>query len=88
MEIALSASSLAAISMKANPRERPVVRSCMMFTDTTTPAWEKWSCKSFSVAVKVRLPTNNLADILTLVELVLVCLNWQTLGAFVGHANK
>src|SRR5437870_13737154 len=63
MEIALFASSCEPISMNAKPRERPVARSCMMLTATTDPACAKWSCRSFSVAVKGRFPTNSLVAI-------------------------
>src|SRR6266850_4197199 len=64
MEIALFASSCEPISMNAKPRDRPVARSCMMLTATTEPACAKWSCKSFSVAVKGRFPTNSLVAIM------------------------
>src|SRR5580698_5604597 len=59
--MAFWASSEAAYSTKAKPRERPVILSSMRLTDVTAPAWAKWSCSSFSPVWKDRLPTNNLA---------------------------
>src|ERR1017187_4792513 len=46
--------------MKAKPRKRPVIRSIIRLASTTEPWAAKASCKSFSVVLKERFPTNNL----------------------------
>src|SRR5207244_214075 len=59
--IALSASS-SDIVTKPKPFERPVSRSVIMLTASTTPHFEKASVTSFSVVWKERFPTNNFFD--------------------------
>src|SRR5437764_1427354 len=48
-----------------NPRGRPVARSIIRLASTTVPWAAKASCRSFSVMLKLRFPTNNFALIYT-----------------------
>ena len=57
--IAFCASSGVDIVTKAKPRERPLVRSIMRLASTTVPWAANASCKSFSVVLKERFPTNS-----------------------------
>jgi len=52
--------------MKAKPRDLPVNLSSIKFTEVTTPAWEKYSCKSFSIVWYERLPTKSLDSLFIL----------------------
>ena len=56
----LLASSGVDIVTNAKPRERPLIRSIMRLTSTTVPWAANASCRSFSVVLKERFPTNNL----------------------------
>jgi len=58
--IAFWASSGVDIVTKAKPRERPLIRSIMMLASTTVPCAANASCRSFSVVLKERFPTNSL----------------------------
>jgi hypothetical protein len=55
--MALSPSSLLAISTKPNPRERPVSRSVMMLTRSTCPNGANIWRSSSSDVLKLKLPT-------------------------------
>ena len=44
---------------KANPRGLPVTRSIIKLASTTVPWAANASCRSFSVVLKERFPTNN-----------------------------
>src|SRR5580693_10039414 len=55
--MALSPSSLLAISTKPNPRERPVSRSVMMLTRSTCPNGSNIWRSSSSDVLKLRFPT-------------------------------
>src|ERR1051325_4033198 len=57
-------SSVEDISTNAKPRERPVSRSSITFTDSTVPACENNSCKSSRDVWNERLPTYSFIDIL------------------------
>src|ERR1041384_2064346 len=57
--MAFWASSGEPIVTKANPRGRPVARSIMRLVSTTLPWAANASCRSFSVVLKERFPTNN-----------------------------
>ena len=58
--IAFCASSGVDMVTNAKPRERPLIRSIMRLASTTVPWAANASCKSFSVVLKERFPTNNL----------------------------
>src|SRR5436309_1581431 len=47
--------------IKAKPRDRPVARSSIRLVSTTVPWAANASCRSFSVTLKERFPTNNFA---------------------------
>src|ERR1051325_2961699 len=57
-------SSVEDISTNAKPRERPVSRSSITFTDSTVPACENNCCKSSLEVWNERLPTYSFIDIL------------------------
>src|SRR5512133_2721353 len=59
--MAFWASSGVLIVTKPNPRGRPVARSIMRLASTTVPCAANASCRSFSVMLKERFPTNSLA---------------------------
>ena len=48
----------------ANPRGRPLILSIIRFVSRTVPCAANASCRSFSVVLKERFPTNNLLLIL------------------------
>src|ERR1044072_5311813 len=62
--IAALPSSVEDISTNAKPRERPVSRSSITFTDSTVPACENNCCKSSLEVWNERLPTYSFIDIL------------------------
>lgn len=73
---------------KAKPRERPLIRSIIRFASTTVPCAEKASCRSFSVVLKERFPTNNLLlidDMLFKTNRILSC---SRLPGFKSSLNK
>src|ERR1044072_1462450 len=61
--IAAFPSSFEDISTNAKPRERPVSRSSITFTDSTVPACENNCCKSSLEVWNERLPTYSFMDI-------------------------
>src|ERR1044072_6938951 len=61
--IAALPSSVEDISTNAKPRERPVSRSSITFTDSTVPACENNCCKSSREVWNERLPTYSFIDI-------------------------
>src|SRR5580704_5261859 len=62
--MAFWASSGVDMVTNANPLERPLMRSIIRLASTTVPWAPKASCRSFSVVLKERFPTNNLLLIL------------------------
>jgi hypothetical protein len=66
--MAFWASSGVLIVTKPNPRGRPVARSIIKLASTTVPCAANASCRSFSVMLKLRFPTNNFALICSLLS--------------------
>ena len=74
------ASSSVDISTKAKPRDFPVNLSSIRLTELTTPAWEKYSWRSFSMVWYERLPTKSRDSFIADVWLNEPCggnLHWQ-----------
>ena len=57
--MAFCASSGVLMVTKAKPRGRPLARSIIRLASTTVPWAAKASCRSFSVVLNERFPTNN-----------------------------
>ncbi len=88
--MAFCASSGEPIVTNPKPRGRPLVRSTIRFASTTVPWAAKASCRSFSVVLNDRFPTNSFAltGFFFVPRLSLLAPNCSRLSGFKSSLNS